>query len=211
VNGKKCRDECKIRGSETVATCWVTEILPFKYTTGMLFSTENFHRGYFEIRFRLPESPDPPNTHEGFGPNFWLWGNNPPEVYTSEIDVFEIFVLNGAKADTNKYTSTVHFSDMNVKKRPQAHTQAIGNRLKNDTAWHTAAAWWTEEFVKFYLDDSLYFTVQNIPEIKVDKLVDMHLIIDINSPNWGQCNNFTDATLFPYVYEIDYVRVYQKQ
>jgi hypothetical protein len=212
INGKKCRDECKPRGPDNANKCWTTDVLPFKYTTGFLFSKDKFYRGYFEIRFKLPPAPESPYTHQGFGPNFWLYGNTAPVNWRSEIDVFEIFAFNPPLGDTNKFTSTVHYSDKNVSRKPKAHSDALGNRLKNDTAWHKAAAWWTDKFVKIYFDDSLYFTVQGIQEIPVEKLVEMNIIVDINSPTDVRCNNFDPVyTKFPYVYEVDYVRVYQEK
>jgi len=210
INNKKCKDECSVRGEDNISRCWTTETLPFKYTTGMLYSKQKFKKGFFEIRFKLPPEPPAPYKHQGFCPNFWLWGNNPPVNYYSELDVFEIIVLNGLQGDTNKFTSTVHYSDKNVHKRQKAHTESYGNKLKNDTAWHTAAAWWTDKFVKFYVDDSLYYTVQDVKEVPVEKLAEMYMIIDVNAPVDGRCNNFDEKyTQFPYVYEVDYVRVYQ--
>ena len=48
-------------------------------------------------------------------------------------------------------------------------------------------------------------------DIPIDKLSDMYLIVDVNAPTNGRCNNFDEHTHFPYVYEIDYVRVYQEK
>jgi len=212
IDGNKCRDSCGVKGHGSIPSCWTTAILPFKYTTGMLFSRQKFFRGYFEIRFRLPATPETPYSHEGFDPNFWLWGNKPPENWSSEIDVFEIIAFNPHQQDSNKYTSTVHYSDKETGRKPNAHTEILGNKLKNDTAWHTAAAWWTGEFVKFYLDDSLFYTVQDNKDILVEKLVAMNIIIGIAGPTSGRCNNFDPVhTQFPYVYEVDYVRVYQEK
>ena len=212
VNGKKCRDSCFVRSSDNISRCWVSEVLPFKYTTGLLFSKEKFHRGYIEIRFKLPAPPTPPYSHQGFGPCFWLYGNDPPENLYSELDIFEMVSLNPPRGDTNFYFSTVHYADPNSKKkRPSISTSILGNKLKNDTAWHTAAAWWTSEFIKFYFDDTLYFTVQGVEEILVENLAPMNIIVGTNSPTPGQCNNFDPVyTQFPYIFEIDYIRVYQE-
>ena len=212
LNGKKCNDSCRVRGHQKGARCLTIDTLPFKYTTGMLFSKQKFFRGYFEIRFKLPPAPEPPYSHQGFGPNFWLWGSNPPVNWTSEIDIFEIFAFNPLKGDTNYYTSSVHYSDQDIAMKPSIFIENIGNKLKNNSEWHTAAAWWTDKFVKYYLDDSLFYTVQDIKRISVEKLVQMNMIIDVNAPKNGRCNNFdTIYTQFPYVYEIDYVRVYQEK
>jgi len=210
INGIKCQDSCKVRGGDNRPRCWTVEKLDFKYTTGMLYSKRTFRYGYFEIRFKLPSPPAAPYSHQGFGPNFWLYGNKPPVNITSEIDIFEIIAMNPARGDSNRYTSTVHYADKEMARRPNVHSEAIGNKLFGDTAWHIASAWWTPEFIKFYLDDSLYFTVQDNPKIPVDKLVDLTMLIDVNAPVSGRCNNFDPVhTQFPYVYEIDYVRVYQ--
>ncbi|CAN5604169.1 hypothetical protein BH11BAC1_BH11BAC1_12470 [soil metagenome] len=212
LNNKKCKGECVIKGNDSIPRCWTVDTVLFKYTSGMLFSKQKFRRGFFEIRFRLPAPPAEPYSHQGFGPNFWLWGNKPPKNWYGEIDIFEIIAFNNLKNDSNKYTSAVHYSDKQAKPYPKAYTEVLGNKLKNDTSWHKSAAWWTDEFVKFYLDDSLYYTVHGNEKIAVDKLEEMNLIIDVNAPVSGRCNNFDEVyTKFPYVYEIDYVRVYQLQ
>lgn len=183
------------------------DTIPFKYRTGTLYSRKTFRYGYYEIKFKLPPAPATPFSHQGFGPNFWLFAADTTQNnWWSEIDFFEIDAKHQTLGE-NLYTCNVHYSDKDSSWHP---TQGVllGNITSN--VWHKASGWWTPEFIKIYYDDSLINTIQNNPLIPVDSLVEMRMIIDINSPAANFCTNFdTSFTQFPYTYEIDYVRVYQ--
>jgi beta-glucanase (GH16 family) len=51
----------------------------FNYTSGMISSKIEYHKGYFEIKFKAP-------SEKGLWPAFWLYGGTPNE----EIDFFEL-------------------------------------------------------------------------------------------------------------------------
>lgn len=206
ATGLPCSEPCNFNGTDY--TCLRKDSLPFFYKTGMLYSKKRYKYGFFEIRFRLPISPTLPYHYKGIGPNFWMFNTKKDSGnYWSEIDIYEVDAYDAAESHDNYYTATVHYSNKDEKKHP---SQSAGLNALSAGIWHTAAAWWTDQFIKIYLDDSLLLTVSQNPLIPVDSLVAMPLIVDINGPAINYCNNFdTLYTQFPYIYEIDYIRVYQ--
>lgn len=194
--------------------CWPDgvfkeEYIDYQYTTAMLFSKKRYQYGYYEIRFWLPAVP-PGYTYQGFGPNFWLWGVEKPANHWSEIDIFEIFGYNPANDTHHEYTTNIHYQgDSSYTKQ----TDFMTHGGISGGEWHTAGMEWTPKHVHFYLDGRRIKEVTS--PIPFDSLVPMHIFIDINSPTVGPCIDFalsdSRPTFFPYVYEIDYVKVWQKK
>lgn len=90
----------------------------------------------------------------------------------------------------------------------EVYKNDIGNITNN--VWHTAAAWWTPEFIKIYFDSMEILSFYSDSLFPVDSLIEMPIFIDINSPTTNYCVNFDSAfTQLPYTFEMDYVRVYQ--
>ena len=187
---------------------FTVDTLMYNYRTGALYSKQQFKYGYFEIKFRLPAPPEPPLSHQGFGPNFWLFGSDKPNnVWWSEIDIFEINAYS-PKDGSNVYTSNIHYSEKDTGWHP-THYNMLGNISSSD--WHIASCIWTNRFIKIYLNGKLINKVRRTRTFPVDKMAPMNLIVDINSPASNFCTNFDpQTTAFPYVYEIDYIKVYQK-
>ncbi len=189
--------------------CFYTLPMPYKYVTTMLNSRQKFKYGYFEIKFRLPPFPTTPSTFNGMGPNFWLFGADPSSNNNwSEIDIFEIHSADNQLTDNIIYQSSLSANFG----QPYSQGTPIGNFT--DNVWHTAGALWTNNTIEFYFD-GLKINQLNNPNIKVDSLVPMPMIVDINTTftgagyNW--CDTIGSKTSLPYTYEIDYVRVWQQQ
>lgn len=184
-------------------SCFYTVQRPFKYVSGMLNSRQLFKYGYFEIKFKLPPLPVNPSTFMGFGPNFWLYSADKSlNNYWSEIDIFEIHGYN------NLLTTNIFYQNA-PNKIPE--TQAWQYQSISDNVWHTAGALWTNTNIEFYFDGQK-IREKVIPNIKADSLVRMPIIVDINASTFGWCEPFDSVnTVFPYIYEIDYVRVWQQK
>lgn len=192
--------------------CWpggvfTVENLPYIYTSAMLYSKKRFKYGYYEIRFRLPAIP-PGYTYQGFGPNFWLYGVDPPVNEWSEIDVFEIFGYVPGSDVLNEFTTNIHYQAIST----SSHLFDFNSQGSvTENVWHTAGVDWTSDHVHFYLDGQKIKEVT--ASIPFDSLVPMHIWIDVNAPTTGGCIDFdttgTIQTYFPYIYEIDYVKVWQ--
>lgn len=79
-------------------------------------------------------------------------------------------------------------------------------------AFHVYALEWEEDEYRLYVDDQLYFTFKNegigYEVWPYDKRFHILLNLAIGG-NWGGQKGIDDS-LFPHVFEIDYVRVYKK-
>lgn len=177
---------------------------PFKYCTSMLFSKYKFKYGYFEIKFKLPSLPTPPQTFIGNGPNFWLFNaDHSLNNYWSEIDIFEIHGYNNVVTNNIIYQSDS--TALVPNSQPSTYNQVSAN------TWHTAGAYWTPDNIEIYFDGQKINQINNL-NIKPDSLVEMPLIIDINVPTHAWCEIFDSIkNVFPYTYEIDYVKVWQRK
>lgn len=158
--------------------------------------------GKFEIRANLP-------TGKGTWPAIWMlptdweYGGWPA---SGEIDIMEHV---GYNPDT--IFGTIHteaFNHMNG-------TQKDKGIFLNDSeeAFHTYGVEWTADKIIWYIDDDVYYEVQNegksFKEWPFDKR--FHLILNIAiGGNWGGKHG-VDDTIFPQRMEIDFVRVYQKE
>jgi len=212
IGSHPCQNACIRNDSlygDSLHHCHVIDTLSYRFRTGMLYSKEQFKYGYFEMRFRVPAALTP-LANTGFGPNFWLYAaDDSQNNWWSEIDIFEMNAHNLITSDSNRISSTVHYQGCSVDTLcHHAYGGGYGD-LTGDT-FYIAAAWWTPSFINFYLNDSLIHSVTRSDTIPVDSLIKMPIFIDINSPNAVACEHFDSAnTHFPYIYEIDYVRVYQ--
>lgn len=182
------------------------------YSSGAIFSDELFRFGYFEIRAKLPKPPTYPFTHKGFGPNFWLFPNtsaafqNYPSVEYSELDIYEF------DAENNYHTCNVHYREswfpFGSKYKLRDSSWTPYDFLVNFDTFHTFACEWTPNYINFYKNDTLIRSTN----VFVSNLIPMNICVDINVPatNFNKTfSNFPYITLFPYTYEIDYVRIYK--
>lgn len=176
---------------------------PFKYCTSMLRSKYHFKYGYFEIRFRLPTLPTSPQTFMGMGPNFWLYNaNNSLNNAWSEIDVFEIHAYNNLATNNIIYQSY-------PKDSLNFYSQGVNYAQISSPNWHTAGAYWTPNNIEIYFDGIKINQITD-SRIKPDSMVEMPILLTMNAPTQGWCELIDTAnTVFPYTYEIDYVKVWQ--
>jgi len=131
----------------------------------------------------------------------------------SELDIFEFAGEDSNDGTVNKHTSNVHYRKMNSKKCFGCASE--DTILYNDpinygpcdfSAFHTFGVDWQPDKIIFYKDEKIIHISYNHPEM----LLRMPIIIDINHPSSNFCSFIDrDLTKFPYIYEIDYVRVYQ--
>ena len=164
-------------------------------------SKAEWQYGYFEARLKLP-------TGKGTWPAFWMMpkeGRGWPRC--GEIDIME-----EVGYDPNVVLSTIHCEAYNHKK----NTQKSG-KLEVPTAqseFHVYAVEWTEEFIKGYVDGECYFTFENDHAGNIDTWpFDKPFYLKLNlawGGGWGGAQGL-DETCLPATYEIDYVRVFQKQ
>ncbi len=159
----------------------------WSYTSGMLFSKEQFKYGIFEVRFKLP-------TGAGLWPAFWLFGGKPNE----EFDIFE---AKGEKLDK------VHY-DMHC---PDGGCKGFGNWLPMtgdfSTEFNTMSGEWNENAAFWFLNGQRIASWAGSLNEPANIIANLGLANNFGCAfGPGQDQN----TPFPAVYEVDYIRVYQE-
>ena len=180
------------------------------YTSGRI-STQNkkdFTYGVFEARLKVPEG-------KGFLPAFWLMATD-ENVYgqwprCGEIDIMEVH-----GSDTRTTYGTIHYGN------PHRQSQAT-RTLRNGTfadSFHTFAVKWEPGEISWYVDGFLihrendwYSVTEGQGEIAYPAPFDQPFYIILNLAVGGSWVGNPDRTTdFKNArYEIDYVRVWQKE
>lgn len=163
------------------------------YTSGKV-TTEgkvSFHYGKIEIRAKFP-------TDTGFFPAIWLLPvekeTDPTMCPLPEIDIFE-YVGNGSDSAYAVY----HYRDENGKQQQCVYTYPMP--VANE--FHTYTLIWTPEYLEWYVDDVLVFSIdENVPTEPM--FLNINLAV---SGNWFPPPD--ETTDFPASFEIDYVRYYK--
>ena len=194
----------------SICSHWDGTAFSKPYTTGALFSKETFKYGYFEIRCKLPELKNTSYTGKGFAPGFWMWPLAPDSYYPyydnpvtwSEIDFFEI------NAKNNLHSCNVHYKDIyfGTSSKWELRQNSDFDFTIDFNNFHKFSCEWTPNYISFYFDDKLIRTVHTDT---ARKLIPMNLIMGIATPAGNFLEGFAPNSLFPYKFEIDYVKVYK--
>lgn len=181
------------------------------YTSGRV-NTHNkhgFQYGWFEARIKVPKG-------QGFLPAFWMMPED-EDFYgqwpkCGEIDIMEVL---GNQTDCQY--GTLHYGE--------PHTQQQGTYTLEDgdlaEEYHVYACEWEPGEIKFYLDNELYFSVndwftrkEGFDEEPYPAPFNQPFYIILNvavGGNWpgnpDESTTFDDAAAM----KVDYVRVYQKE
>lgn len=186
-------------------TPWKVENESFDYSSAQIASKIEFGYGKYEVRCKIPKG-------RGFWPAFWLYGvvgNN-----ASEIDIFEFWDDN-----TYNHNMNVHFNDN------MCLTDYNGDDFSEN--FHIFSLIWDNYKIEWYLDGKLkrrntkfntllgqqldceqlnkeqsYIVDKNYPLEKMNIILNLAIQNDKYKPN--------ESTVFPGVFEIDYVRYYSK-
>lgn len=174
-----------------------------KYTSARMITKGkgDWLYGRFEIRAKLP-------TGVGTWPAIWMlptdweYGGWPA---SGEIDIME-----NVGYDPTTIVGTAH---------TEAYNHSINTQISSNidcpdcfSEFHVFALEWEENEYRIYLDDTHYYTFKNdgsgYKAWPFDKR--FHLLINLAiGGNWGGQKGIDDS-LFPHIFEIDYVRVYTK-
>ncbi len=175
-----------------------------EYTSASM-TTQGLHSwqfGRFEMRARI-------DTRDGLWPAFWTLGVDGDWPSNGEIDIMEYYrgklLANVAWGTEKRWNAKWHSTA-----RPLAEF--------NDPNWskkfHIWRMDWDAESIKLYVDDRLLNTTELKDTINGDgsgknPFLQPHYLI-LNLAIGGQSGGDPTSTKFPARYEIDYVRVYQK-
>lgn len=163
-------------------------------------TTKGWTYGYFESRIKVAAG-------KGAWSAFWMM----PKNFTAWPDDGEIDIMEHVGYDPTNVHSSIHC---------KAYYHSIGTQKTGtksvstaQTEYHVYAVEWTPDFIKGYVDGVNYFTFLN------DK-ANNYNTWPFNNPfylklnlawggNWGGAQGI-DETALPATYQIDYVRVFQK-
>lgn len=164
------------------------------FTSGRIESNGKFDFTYGKIviRAKVP-------TGVGTWPAVWMLGSNIGSVGWPKCGEIDILESVGKNLDQNH--SSLH-SEGRSGATPDTGIIKVPN---SNTEFHIYTADWTASYIKFYVDDKLYYTFINSDKFPFNK--NFYLIINLAMGGvWGGPvdANFTSSTL-----EVDYIRVYK--
>ena len=174
-----------------------------EYTSARLISNADWQYGRIEVNAKLPDAR---GTWSAIWtmPGGWTFSDgNWPDV--GEIDIMEHVGHN---------LGVIHASAHSKDYQWQKNTQKTGTIFIPDvnTEFHSYILDWTPDYMKVYVDDSLYFTYENegLGESKWPYDKPFYLILNVAVGGaWGSIEGIDDSA-FPQTMEVEYVRVYQR-
>ena len=155
--------------------------------------------GYFEGRIKVTDAP-------GAWPAFWMMPQNFKEwPKDGEIDIMEYAISTQGK---DKSSSSIHCGAYNWPAGTQkTHVQPVPGAAAE---FHIYALEWTPTEMKFYIDGELHLTFTNNKQGYNTWPFDQDFYLKLNLAWGGNMGGTVDDGKLPAIYEIDYVRVYQK-
>lgn len=181
------------------------------YTSGRI-STQNkqtFTYGRFECRAKVPKG-------QGYLPAFWLMAND-ENLYgqwprCGEIDCMEVM-----GQETNKAYGTVHYGNPHAQSQGTYYTGENESDFSDDfhvftCDWEPGKITWYVDGVKYHEENDWHSTTVGQGTLAYPAPFDQPFYIILNLAVGGSwVGNPNDETSFENnPYEIDYVRVYQK-
>lgn len=174
------------------------------YTSGSLTTRGRFEPRYgrIEVRAKLPSA-------RGVWPAIWMLGTNISQAgwpRCGEIDIMEFVGYDPGVVHANIHTG----------KYNHARGTGKGSQLKVERPFddfHVYAAEWHADRIDFFFDDRKYFSYAKEENAGSDVWPfdqPHYLILNLAIGGaWGGRKGIDDAA-FPQRFEIDYVRIYQK-
>jgi len=174
----------------------VNNLMTFDYQSGLIYSTEKYTYGLFEIRFRT-------ETTSGLWPAFWLFGAD-----NQEIDIFE---MGGSRPGA--FHVDVHCKN-GCKNYPVflgLFRKNWGSHLYTTADWksefHTISIDWRKEGITWYLDGipvAWWKGTFNDPLALIANLA----VTNKEGSIGGAIN---ESTTFPAKFDVDYIRIWQSE
>ena len=161
---------------------------------------ESWTYGYFEARLKLPSG-------KGTWPAFWML----PKNFVRWPDDGEIDIMEHVGYDPNNIVCSIHCKSYNHGIGTQkGATRRVATAI---TDFHIYAVEWTKDYIHGFVDGVRYFTFENDKKQNKDTWpfnVPFYLKLNLAwGGNWGGAQG-VDESVLPATYEIDYLRVYQK-
>lgn len=164
-------------------------------------TTKNWTYGYFEARLKLPVG-------KGTWPAFWMM----PQKFTAWPLDGEIDIMEHVGYRPNYVSSSIHC---------QAYYHSIGTQKTGEqyvttsqTEFHVYALEWTPDYIEGFVDGKSHFKFLNDKQGNKNTWpfnAPFYLKLNLAwGGDWGGAMG-VDESFLPAIYEVDYVRVFQKQ
>ena len=165
---------------------------------------QSFKYGVIEMRAKLPSSKANPTAT---WPAFWMMGTQSWWPKCGETDILEMYGQNFSKYEANVHWADddgnhVHLWDTDGKVPTLIYDEPLGND------WHTYGIDWTDKYMRFYCDDQTLGTIDITGEDQTELHIENYLLLNLAMQK-EQSKELIGID-FEIVYQIDYVRVYQK-
>lgn len=164
-------------------------------------TNDSWKYGYFEARLKLPKG-------KGTWPAFWMM----PKNFTTWPGDGEIDIMEEVGYKPDYVSSSIHCNSYNHVNGTQKTREKLIQGAQDD--FHIYALEWTPDFIRTYVDGVELFYFAN--DKKNDKNTwpfNAPFYLKLNlawGGNWGGAQGIDESAL-PAIYQIDYVRVFQKQ
>ena len=169
------------------------------YRSGRMWTWQEWSYGRFEARADLP-------TTQGMWPAFWINPRGVPWPTGGEIDIME-----NRGSQPYQTSSAYHWGTSVAAHQYVSHPYTAmdenGDPVNFQDGYHTYAAEWEPGVIRYYVDGSLHLTVteQTAPIHATPKSIILNLAV---GGDFGGDPNTT--TVFPQYFDVDYVRVWQR-
>lgn len=174
-----------------------------EYTSTRLITRgkADFTYGKIEIRAKLPAG-------RGLWPAIWMLGSNIGKV--DWPDCGEIDIMEHVGFEKDSIFGTVH---------SKAYNHVIGTQKGKKTfianpydSYHIYSVEWTPDRMSFFLDNELFYSIQNEHKTTAEWPFDSPFYLLLNIAVGGNLGGKegVDTTVFPATMEVDYVRVYNQ-
>ena len=171
-----------------------------QYISARMNTTKSWLYGRFEARLKVPGG-------KGGWPAFWMLAKDFKSwPLDGEIDIMEYVGW-----DANVIHGSIHTESYNHSIGTQKTATTTVSTAESE--FHVYALEWSKTKIQVFVDDKAYFMFYN--DGKNDKNTwpfnaPFYLKLNLAVGGWGGQDGIDDS-IFPLEYDIDYVRVYQKQ
>lgn len=168
----------------------LSSLYGYRFTSGLITTEPTFTQTYgvFEMRAKLPKG-------RGIWPAFWLLPAD--KSWPPEIDVMEFL-----GHEPTVYYTTLHSSVGGVQTKSDIPAISIPDA---SAGFHTYTVEWTPTEIIFYFDDKEVARRPTPADMNKPFYILANLAI---GGSWA--GSPTATTIFPAIYEIDYIRAYKR-
>lgn len=174
------------------------------YSSARLNSKSDWLHGKIEVRAKLPEG-------RGTWPAIWMMPGGWSFEDGDWPNIGEIDIMEHVGHEAGVIHASAHSKDYQWQKGTQ---QTATIKIADATEkFHSYILEWSEDIMKCYVDDKLYFEYKNegLGESKWPYTKPFYLILNVAVGGaWGSVKGI-DKEAFPQTMEVDFVRVYQKK